>query len=437
MNFHGSNFIEPEPYLNDLIAEDDLYSESDVSSRTEVKHLQGDLMEPEPYLNDSTAENNLYSKIDLSAATHNSSVSGRYVSEKCHPIEEPWLLHSPLFSSVFKNQQGLDVNKESAEDEETNMQDTRKLMPQEESSIIWRDPVSTVILINSSLCTMQRIAVLEDGKLVELLLEPVKSNVQCDSVYLGVVTKLVPHMGGAFVNIGGSRPSLMDIKHNREPYIFPPFCQKAMKEETNGSVFEVFEEHSNADEMALASLSVQVINETTESGFGKNSTQSSHEDYDEHDIEDDFDAEVLVDNMNGSAVNYNEREADSESYSETRDNYLGAEAINHSLHVDINGSNDSHKPHLLDANSYGYKVAHKNKWMQVQKGTKIIVQVVKEGLGTKGPTLTAYPKLRSRFWVSSTINLQNCCLFLFLFFGNILWPFFIVFSELSLLFCRY
>ncbi|KAK4771120.1 hypothetical protein SAY87_031652 [Trapa incisa] len=85
-----------------------------------------------------------------------------------------------------------------------------------------KDTVSTVILINSSICTMQRIAVLEDGELVELLLEPVKNNVQCDSV---VVTKPVPNMGGAFVNIGNSRHSLMDIKKSKEPFIFPPFSQ--------------------------------------------------------------------------------------------------------------------------------------------------------------------------------------------------------------------
>lgn len=49
---------------------------------------------------------------------------------------------------------------------------------------------------------MQRIAVLEDGELVELLLEPAKDNVLCDSIYLGIVKKLVPRMGAAFVDIG-------------------------------------------------------------------------------------------------------------------------------------------------------------------------------------------------------------------------------------------
>ncbi|XAR73714.1 Ribonuclease E, partial [Bertholletia excelsa] len=49
-----------------------------------------------------------------------------------------------------------------------------------------------------------------------------------------------------------------------------------------------------------------------------------------------------------------------------------------------------------------YTCKDENKWGQVRKGTKIIVQVVKEGFGTKGPTLTAYPKLRSRFWILLT-----------------------------------
>lgn len=36
----------------------------------------------------------------------------------------------------------------------------------------------------------------------ELLLELIKNNLQFDSIYLGIVPKLVPHIGEPFVDIG-------------------------------------------------------------------------------------------------------------------------------------------------------------------------------------------------------------------------------------------
>lgn len=59
---------------------------------------------------------------------------------------------------------------------------------------------------------------------------------------------------------------------------------------------------------------------------------------------------------------------------------------------------NSHLSHVQKHKSTNIHSAEEM-WALVRKGTKILVQVVKEGLGKKGPTLTAYPKLRSRFWV--------------------------------------
>jgi hypothetical protein len=62
-------------------------------------------------------------------------------------------------------------------EEQVKLVDSEVLLPEESSNAIIKDPVASIILINSSICTMQRIAVLEDEKLVELLLEPVKTDV--------------------------------------------------------------------------------------------------------------------------------------------------------------------------------------------------------------------------------------------------------------------
>lgn len=222
------------------------------------------------------------------------------------------------------------------------------------------ESLSTVILINSSICTIQRIAVLENDKLVELLLEPVKTNVQCDSVYLGVVTKLVPHMGGAFVNIGSPRPSFMDIRPNRGPFVFHSFHER----ELSGSLFD-----KPVDFPVNGTLSVGV-EEPDEVEYDQSEDEFINEELDGHNNRSNFDGlDVINENVNGGV--------------ELEQLNGGMQSI--SQHQDVSD-----------------KVigAEENRWEHVKKGSKIIVQVVKEGLGTKGPTLTAYPKLKSRFWVS-------------------------------------
>lgn len=299
-----------------------------------------------------------------------------------NPVEEPWISESSTTIEM-----AIDTCREgSVQNDVTSLEHDKLYQPPPENFLheevtyetAAEDSVSTVILINSSLCTMQRIAVLENDKLVELLLEPVKNNVQCDSVYLGVITKLVPHMGGAFVNIGSPRSSFMDIKSNREPFIFPPLHGHLKEREENetmhnksGVLVNFTEERacSNADE-EFDDL------EDDESEFidDEFSGQENHIHFDV--------LEAMKENVNGSVLGHG-NEASHERFQEVIDedvDQLETKNILQHARSDMLGIQNS-------------------KWAQVRKGSKIIVQVVKEGMGTKGPTLTAYPKLKSRFWV--------------------------------------
>lgn len=329
---------------------------------------------------------------DMVNGIDNDLNSSSVCSDTYQPIEEPWLLHSPPLIVSKDKLESDEAKADASVEDQVKLVDTDKFLPEESTDIIPKDPVSTIILINSSICTMQRIAVLEDEKLVELLLEPVKSNVQCDSVYIGVVTKLVPHMGGAFVNIGSSRPSLMDIKHNREPFIFPPFRHRTKKKQNDP------EDSSISSKNDFTSYDDEVTDRMAEISSEDGSLQSVHNDYDEQEGEDDYDiSEVLKENVNGSLVDDGEVEADFEDDIDGSEVHTEEETNNISLPTGINGSINYH---LEENDKRGYHIPpEESKWSQVRKGTKIIVQVVKEGLGTKGPTLTAYPKLRSRFWV--------------------------------------
>ncbi|XP_075520368.1 ribonuclease E/G-like protein, chloroplastic isoform X2 [Primulina tabacum] len=295
------------------------------------------------------------SEFDVNDKYHNGELNGSLLSD--HPVEEPWIFYSRSCSG----RSSVEIVSDASENECSKDEDTLLALGEqhlvlenllhEESNAVTEDSPFTVILINSSLCTMQRIAVLENDKLVELLLEPIKNNVQCDSIYVGIVTKLVPHMGGAFVNIGSPRPAFMDIKIYREPFVLPPIHGR----ELEGSMIDKLGDHVHFPE-----------NTTFFDGVGE---------LDE--VEDDKSEDEFVDDD----YERHEREADPERFLEQLNGDVD-QLQNNSLHLD---SNNLH--------------TEESKWVQVQEGSKIIVQVVKEGLGTKGPTLTAYPVLRSRFWI--------------------------------------
>lgn len=302
--------------------------------------------------------------------------SRKSFSERDQPVEEPWLFGS-IFPCIVDSPIASDASDHPkvAEVEVMEQESNKKqcLVPATEHQLVRIDEsVSTDILINSSVCTMQRIAILENGKLVELLLEPVKNNVQCDNVYLGVVTKLVPHMGGAFVDIGISRPSLMDIKQNREPFAYPPFKSKIKGQKINGSIKIQSEEHIDTEEHEL---DVCVDENIDHDSLEADQHGSIHDVFDDHEVEDTIDI------------------SDSQESVSSETDYDGSE-------VELDAEHEEND-HPIESKVTEDTRSSKVKWVHVRKGTKVIVQVVKEGLGTKGPSLTACPNLRSRFWVRS------------------------------------
>ncbi|KAJ0230036.1 Ribonuclease E/G-like protein [Hirschfeldia incana] len=358
---------------------------------------------PRPLLNDKQLGGESFFCDELATFSSENSDFSALFSDNYQPIEEPWFLQEPVTLQHASNMQtDSEQVVESSEEVEQNLdtdeedhQLAETLLPDDE--FFKRESVSTTILINSSICTVQRIAVLDGEKLVELLLEPVKTNVQCDSVYLGVVTKFVPHMGGAFVNIGSSRHSFMDIKPNREPFIFPPFCDGSKKQAADGSRFDSVTnipaphetEHASYDFEASSLLDI----DSNDPG------ESFHDDDDDHENDEDHVSDALV---NGTVVNHGGLEGGSDKCNQGDELHLEVGSENGFVPLEGEHSTDSLVSNASVGKSPKNMSSKDNKWIQVRKGTKIIVQVVKEGLGTKGPTLTAYPKLRSRFWVLMT-----------------------------------
>ncbi|VAI87371.1 unnamed protein product [Triticum turgidum subsp. durum] len=282
--------------------------------------------------------------------------------EQDQPVEEPWLFQS----WVTTNRAGvISKRKVEAKGIMKRLKEFDKPSAASEKDMPASGEPPRVILINSSICSTQRIAVLEDGKLVELLLEPIKNNVHCDSIYLGIITKLVPHMGGAFVDIGILRPSLMSIKQNRDPFVYPQIVKDIKGGSANDSGYN--------DESLL--------------------TYDDDDDVDDDMADNEFaDEENDDDSLTFLAQNVKENEEGLDIVSHSNIKKIdGAEFEN------VSGWDDEIDDHVED--EYNDDHSPGDRWSQVRKGTKIMVQVVKEGLGTKGPTLSPFPCLRSRFWI--------------------------------------
>nr|CAB3482687.1 unnamed protein product [Digitaria exilis] len=322
------------------------------------------------------------SKRDSSGASEN-------MPKEDQSIEEPWLFESMVQAN------GIIVHADEKIEAKDIIRKLRKIekppAPLDENKPAAGEP-SRVILINSSVCTMQRIAVLEDEKLVELLLEPIKNNVQCDSIYLGIVTKLVPHMGGAFVDIGIARPSLMSIKQNRDPFVYPHVVKNSRAHPVNDSCYneENLTTYHEDDDMS----DDEFVDEETHDGPSSFPVEN---------ITDTEEGMSLISDPKTNIVDSAEFEGisgyDEDKYDENdhmEDEY--SEDILQGDHLEM--SND-----LKTLSSIQHALRESNddtngsRWSQVRKGTKIMVQVVKEGLGTKGPTLSPFPCLRSRFWI--------------------------------------
>ncbi|WVZ58878.1 hypothetical protein U9M48_009101 [Paspalum notatum var. saurae] len=301
------------------------------------------------------------------------------------PVEEPWLFQSML-----------ELHADGKIEANNIIRKLRKMekppAPLDENKPTSGEPSSRVILINSSICTMQRIAVLEDGKLVELLLEPIKNNVQCDSIYLGIVTKLVPHMGGAFVDIGISRPSLMSIKQNRDPFVYPQVVNNSKADPFDDSYYN--EEHLPTYEDD---------GDISDDEFADEETHDGSSSFPVENILHNEEGMVLIPDAKISMVDSAEFEGIS-VYDEDKDDENDQMEDEYSEDIPQGDQSEiSNDLKTLSSIQHALRESNDdtngNRWAQVRKGTKVMVQVVKEGLGTKGPTLSPFPCLRSRFWI--------------------------------------
>lgn len=312
------------------------------------------------------------------------------------PREEPWLLES----MILARQQEAQAHREK-EMPETEIAEAPPEISTETSLIskpldtqvvdVKKEPDMEVeILINSPECTMQRMAILENRKLVEFLIEPVNTKVQVGNVYLGRVKQLLPGMSGVFVDIGGSRIALLDISRNQYPYTFPPIYVPERSEHqphngsTNGALLQ--EGECDPDDEGEEGHEVDLLGE------------------DDEDVEEEEEDGVSAEVVNSEMVKKHKLRSGHEVENAVAD---GLESDDHEEEeVEDEDEIEQEKP----SSSTGWRTSEPggitvnfgrkfSKWRKVEEGMTIIVQVKKESMGKKGPRLTAFPSLAGRFWV--------------------------------------
>eukprot|EP00250_Pteridium_aquilinum_P019564 c24482_g2_i1 orf=267-4673(-) len=289
----------------------------------------------------------------------------KFIKKRVFPREEPWLMESMILYEK------CDVSKPApaANSAETG----QELEDSQDVAIVEKIPekgeISTEILINSSKCTMERIAILEDGKLVELLLKPVNSEINVGNVYLGIVKKLLPGMTGVFVDIGHPRVALLTITKNMYPFTFPPIPSN--ENSSNGHVNDSEGRVSGKQEVA----SVELVHD-----FEK-CDELVEEDWETEDEDDEEDVESeVIDDME-----------ETDTHTDASHEGIPSEKMRGRKLLLVNEK--ATRPITVN---FGQRFT---KWRKVEEGMRIIVQVKREPLGKKGPKVCAFPQLSSRFWV--------------------------------------
>ncbi|KAG6383184.1 hypothetical protein SASPL_157070 [Salvia splendens] len=250
------------------------------------------------------------------------------------------------------------------------------------SKAVQKLSLSAFALYSSCMCSTMIGTVLNRRLFVLLLMDDIGFNVKLEKAGIHTLLKLSFHGGDSSVLTSDPRPSFMDIRPNKRPFVFPSFCGPMEETEVISSTSDKPEEHVDFPENGALSTGVEELDEEDDD---QSEDELVIDEFEHHGNQTKFDVlDILKENLNGSIVEH------------------GVDIEKPKFVKHLNGEAEQ-----LQSRSQPQDASIKikeNKWEQVKRGSKIIVQVIKEGLGTKGPTLTAYPKLRSRFWV-----LMTCC----------------------------
>jgi len=276
--------------------------------------------------------------------------------------------------------------------------------------------MSRKMLINASEPEEIRVAIVEGSILEEYYVERMSVQSVLGNIFKGRVTNVEPSIGAAFVDFGGSRHGFLHVSDvleepqtvpaaeppvQRGPNGGPRLDEAPGQRELAGPAFEEAEPESENPESEPEHFSSAGEEEESEAG-GANVVAG--EDDDSADFADSAESEgpdeapAETDPARGADFELAEEAEDSEPAPSRRRSRRGGRGR----------QSGSKRPPKTSASRQAAVLApapveKKPKLRQIQdllkKGQEVIVQVTKDGIGTKGPTLTTYLSLPGRYLV--------------------------------------
>lgn len=248
--------------------------------------------------------------------------------------------------------------------------------------------MSRKMLINASEPEEIRVSVVEGSILEEFYVERQSVNTCLGNIYKGRVTNIEPSIGAAFIEFGGPRHGFLHVSDVME-----------------GSVF---------DRCAAGEDRPDEPDDDTDDDVG-GEFSGGVTDVGEIDAGDtDLDAEVAADESAEAETGVATAEApadgahddDGDEHGDDDGGHAPSTSAAHAQTAHHGAGHHGHPDHGHAHGPHGEEAPREKKSRRdrqiadlLKKGQEIIVQVTKDGIGTKGPTLTTYLSLPGRYLV--------------------------------------
>jgi ribonuclease E len=253
-----------------------------------------------------------------------------------------------------------------------------------------RVPTGREMLINVAEGEEVRIAITQNGQLEELYMERSSTESHIGNIYKGRVTNIEPSIQAAFIDFGIGKNGFLHIS-DLHPQYFPEHFRE--REPRGGRAPRGRSGPSQADAKALAEkvASVEVAAEA------RADTDENGLDTPPIELSPDGNAPAMLPTESNGTGAHDGASADA--------SLSTAEAEGHNDNEREDGFEDDYE--VDDAGvqaleKVGRKIARRDRptiQACLRRGQEVLVQVIKEGIGTKGPTLTTYISIPGRYLV--------------------------------------
>ncbi len=280
--------------------------------------------------------------------------------------------------------------------------------------------MSRKMLINASESEEIRVAIVEGSILEEYYVERLSVDSSLGNIYKGRVTNVEPSIGAAFVEIGGPRHGFLHVSDVADhPVLLGKAARKEKDDKAAAAKAAALAAQNSGEGSGAATEPTPEVAEGS-AVPGEDLAATAHADTDADlgdeaaDADEDAEATDLDVSDDDASLDPSDPDDpdDSDELDDETDDDLDADADDADDETDDDDDTDDEpdadeddRPPRSSASKIEGPSRPNDKRRTrpitelIQKGSEVIVQVTKDGMGTKGPTLTTYLSLPGRYLV--------------------------------------